>query len=495
VLADLLMDADAQQFRIIFPTLKRQPEQSLQILIDEIDHKPPSNADESTKENAAKRQANAAVALLEMNQPSKVWSLLKYSPDPRGRSYLIHRFSQLGSDAKAVLDRLDVETDLSTRTALILSLGEFSDQQLPANERNALIVKLQDSYRTIADPGFHAAAEWLLRTWGQDPWLRDVNAQWAGDPAQREQKLKEIAGTLTSERAETSRQWYVDGQGRTMVVIPGPVEFVMGSPPTESYREENETQHNERIGRTFAMADKPVTLDQYRQFDPQYGVLPVYRRMPELPVVAVSWYQAAAYCNWLSKQAHIPEEQWVYEVENGQVVKMKPSYLSLTGYRLPTEAELEYALRSGAVTSRYYGETESLLPKYAWYNNDSDDKTWPAGRKMPNDMGFFDLLGNVWTWSQDEYKPYSTATADQIIDDHEGDLIISPTVSRVLRGGSFNYEAKYLRSAYRYNYTPGNRNQHYGFRVVRTLNPGSLFPSTIGNAAPSPAAAGGSSVK
>jgi eukaryotic-like serine/threonine-protein kinase len=266
----------------------------------------------------------------------------------------------------------------------------------------------------------------------------------------------------------------VNGQGHTMVVLPGPTEFVMGSPPTEPYREENEVQHKVRIGRTFALATKPVTLEQFRQFDPSYQVLPSFSRLPELPVIAASWYQAAEYCNWLSQQEHIPQDQWVYEIQNGQVTRMKPNYLELRGYRLPTEAEMEYALRSGSVTSRYYGETETLLDKYAWYNGDSGDKTWPVGTKMPNDLGVFDLLGNVWAWVQDEYKPYPTAIGDQPVEDKEGELTVSPTTSRVLRGGSFNYEAKYIRSAYRYNYTPANRNQHYGFRVAKTLKPDDL---------------------
>ncbi len=76
---------------------------------------------------------------------------------------------------------------------------------------------------------------------------------------------------------------------------------------------------------------------------------------------------------------------------------MKENYLSLTGYRLPTEAEMEYACRAGAVTSRYYGETEELLAKYGWYLQNSKERTWPVGSKKPNDLGLFDMHGNVYT--------------------------------------------------------------------------------------------------
>jgi eukaryotic-like serine/threonine-protein kinase len=79
------------------------------------------------------------------------------------------------------------------------------------------------------------------------------------------------------------------------------------------------------------------------------------------------------------------------------VTKLAEKYLSHTGYRLPTEAEMEYATRAGAVTSRYFGETEELLPRYAWYVTNSQDRTWPVGSKKPNDLGLFDMHGNVWT--------------------------------------------------------------------------------------------------
>ena len=88
------------------------------------------------------------------------------------------------------------------------------------------------------------------------------------------------------------------------------------------------------------------------------------------------------------------------------MTKLKENYLSLTGYRLPTEAEMEYATRAGAVTSRYYGETEELLAKYAWYRRTRRRQTWPVGSLKPNDLGLFDVQGNVFTWCQESYKDY-----------------------------------------------------------------------------------------
>ena len=312
-------------------------------------------------------------------------------------------------------------------------------------------------------------AEWLLRTWKQEAWLKQVNEEWAKDKEQREKRLDGIKQTLAKDKEKTPPQWYVNGQGQTMVVIPGPVEFVMGSPPTEAGRRDDEVQHKKRIDRTFALAAKPVTVEQFRQFRRRAPRPPaVYTRTAEFPVVGISWYMAAKYCNWLSKEEGIPEDQWCYEIK-GNETKLKENYLSLTGYRLPTEAEMEYATRAGALTSRYYGETEELLPKYAWYNKNAQEKTWPVGSLKPNDLGLFDVQGNVFTWCQESFKAVSSVKGDEAAEDREDELVVSSTVGRVLRGGSFDAQASYVRSASRISNVPAFRAYDFGFRPARTL--------------------------
>ena len=112
---------------------------------------------EEAREKLAKRQANAGVALLRMHQPEKVWPLLKHSPDPRVRSYLIHRLGPEGADAGAVLKQLDAESDITIRRALVLSLGEFGEKELSLDVRQSLLPMLQAMYRSAEDPGLHAA--------------------------------------------------------------------------------------------------------------------------------------------------------------------------------------------------------------------------------------------------------------------------------------------------------------------------------------------------
>jgi serine/threonine protein kinase/formylglycine-generating enzyme required for sulfatase activity len=471
-LADLLMDADDKQFAVIYPKLKERSEQSLPLLTGEIDKKLPAvlpSSDEK-REALAKRQANAAVALLKMNRPEKVWPLFKRTPpdDPRVRSYLIHRLRPLGADTGAVIRHLDEEPDVTIRRALLLSLGEFNEKELPPVSRTCLLPKLQTIYRTDADPGLHAAAEWLLRTWKQEAWLKQVNEAWAEDKGQRATRLESIEQLVKKEKEKTPPQWYVNGQGQTMVVIPGPVEFVMGSPVTEANRRSQEVQHKRRIGRTFALAATSVTKEQFLRFRPTFTH--ELKRYPEptCPIGGVDWYEAASYCNWLSKEEGIPEDQWCYEI-TGPVMKLKKNYLSLSGYRLPTEAEMEYAIRAGAVTARYFGETDDLLPKYEWYDKNSQERTWPVGGKKPNDLGLFDVQGNMLTWCQEGYKAYPQGK--ETTDDEEDGLMIVGTLGRPLRGGSFLHSAVYTRSAFRDSYVPSLRVDNIGVRPARTLPP------------------------
>jgi formylglycine-generating enzyme required for sulfatase activity len=149
------------------------------------------------------------------------------------------------------------------------------------------------------------------------------------------------------------------------------------------------------------------------------------------------------------------------------VVKLREKYLSLQGYRLPTEAEVELATRAGARTSRYFGETEELLPQYAWYVKSSEEKPWPVGRLKPNEFGLFDMQGNVNIWCQESYKAYPPS--EKITEDKEDGLKIVNTSTRVMRGGSFGHQASRVRSAQREFDAPAVAYISHGLRPARTF--------------------------
>jgi formylglycine-generating enzyme required for sulfatase activity len=423
-------------------------------------HRPLIPDDE--KEILARRQANAAVAALRMDQGGKVWPLLKHSPDPRLRTWIIHRLSPLGASPDNIVKRLKEEPDVSIRRALILVLGEYGDG--PQIDRKATAAELLELYRDDPDPGIHGAAEWVLKRWGMGEDIAIIDTE------------------LATGKVEDERQWYVTQQGHTMVVIPGPVEFLMGSPATEKERHASEHLHRKRIGRSFAIASKEVTVRQFQEFlrnTPVARHTYAKRYAPEenYPQISVTWYEAAAYCRWLSEQEGIPEDQMCYpsiaEIKEG--MKLPSDYLSRTGYRLPGEAEWEYACRSNAVTSGCYGVADELLGQYAWFTKTSQERTWPVGSLKPNDTGLFDMQGNVNEWCQERYVSYS-GSLGSVSEDREDNTSIRDSTSRLLRSGSFSYLASDVRSAQRNNDQPRTRSVTYGFRPSRTLPLVSLTP-------------------
>jgi formylglycine-generating enzyme required for sulfatase activity len=128
-------------------------------------------------------------------------------------------------------------------------------------------------------------------------------------------------------------------------------------------------------------------------------------------------------------------------------------------YRLPTEAEWEYAARAGSTTAYSFGDDPQRLGEYAWYKDNSGDRTHPVGQLKPNAWGLYDTLGNVWEWVQDWYGPYP----DGPVTDPHGP---SSGTHRLRRGCGFNNFAEFCRTANRYS-VPGYRDYFLGFRLVR----------------------------
>ncbi|HEV3255715.1 MAG TPA: SUMF1/EgtB/PvdO family nonheme iron enzyme [Gemmataceae bacterium] len=388
-----------------------------------------------------KKQANIGVGLLLMDRGHKVWPLLKHSRDPTLRSFLMERLGPGGVDARMLLKRLEDEKETSIRRALLLSLGGFGPDRLPPAERQNLLPRMLELYRNDPDPGIHGAARWLLKQW------------------QAEAKIKDIdAASRVASAPGGKRGWYVNGQGQTMVVIPKPRAgmFWMGEGPE---------RHQQPLGHDFAISSEDVTVEQFQRFRADYRRTEQYAPTKDCPAIAVSWYDAAAYCNWLSKREGIAEAQWCYEPnKDGKYadgMKIKAGYLRLQGYRLPTEAEWEYACRAGSAAGYSFGEPAEFLDKYGWFNSNSFGKTHPGGKLKPNDLGLFDIHGNVWQWTQDGFD-------DKLVDkENDRGGLVAGASDRVCRGSCWGFEAGFCRAADRLRGAPGDRRYALGFRLAR----------------------------
>jgi formylglycine-generating enzyme required for sulfatase activity len=226
--------------------------------------------------------------------------------------------------------------------------------------------------------------------------------------------------------------------------------FIMGSPDNEfGFSSREGPQHQVTVS-SFFIGIYPVTQAEYQEI---MGINPSNFQGQNMPVEQVSWFDAVEYCNRLS----LKEELTPAYTINGNNVRWN---LEANGYRLPTEAEWEYACRAGTQTPFYSGTS---VNDAGWYSGNSGGRTRPVGEKQPNLWGLYDMHGNVLEWCWDWLGNYSGAAQT----DPQG---VSSGSSRVYRGGCWRFEAYQTRSAYRFGNSPGLRSFLVGFRVARSDN-------------------------
>ena len=267
-----------------------------------------------------------------------------------------------------------------------------------------------------------------------------------------------------SKASERKKHDFANSIGMKFVSI-APGEFTMGSPDSEKGRFPNEVQHKVKLTRGFTMGVTPVTQGQWRsvmgttvaqQRDKGDPKAILVGEGDALPMYYVSWDDAVEFCKRL-----------------GQTERRK--------YRLPTEAEWEYACRAG--TQSAYGGSGSL-DEMGWYGDNSGDQRidsvdmWnkdpanyfqrlvtqyncrphPVGGKRPNAWGLYDMHGNVWQWCSDYYGNYPAGPTTDPTGPQQG-------TSRVLRGGAWDIRPAFGRAAFRHKHAPDSRNVFIGFRL------------------------------
>ena len=218
-------------------------------------------------------------------------------------------------------------------------------------------------------------------------------------------------------------------------------EFMMGSPTSDKYRSDDETQHRVTLTKDYWIGETEVTQEQYKAVmgrNPSY-----FSKGGAYPVENVSWTDAMAFCEKLTKA----------ERANGN---LPDGY----EYTLPTEAQWEYAARGGQKAGRYRvfsGSDE--INDVVWYDDNSSDSTHPVGQKRANELGLYDMCGNVWEWCRDWYEAYPDGAVTNPVGPSSGS-------NRELRGGSWDSYARHCRSAIRAGIDPSDRDYDYGFRVA-----------------------------
>ena len=231
--------------------------------------------------------------------------------------------------------------------------------------------------------------------------------------------------------------------GMKLVPIPAGT-FLMGSPEDEQEHKTSELQHEVTLTKDFYLGMTQVTQAQYKEVmgeNPSQfqGDKVAGRDSSEFPVETVSWEDAIEFCRRLSE---FPNEK-----RAGRV------------YRLPTEAEWEYACRAGTDTAYSFGDSSKWVSEHAWFDGNSKNRSHPVALKRPNAWGLYDMHGNVYEWCNDWHGDYPESAVTDPVGAAEGSL-------RVNRGGSWFYSAGRCRSAFRSYGVPSRRGNFLGFRLA-----------------------------
>lgn len=264
--------------------------------------------------------------------------------------------------------------------------------------------------------------------------------------------------------------------------------FKMGSPTTEKCRTYDEEQHDVTLTHPFRMSTTEISQSRF------YRLMRYLRAGfegcgPDCPVENVTWHEAAYFCNVLSAQEDLTScytcagKRELVHCDVAKAYEGKAFY-SCAGYRLPTEAEWEYAYRAGTTTAFYSGEAdfngcgdtrdaktfpdptqdptlEQNIYAIAWYVNSADDMIHAGGQKKPNAWGLYDMAGNTWEWVNDWRAAYPKGAASDPTGPAAGSY-------RLIRGGGIESMVMYLRAAYRDLHSPTYADEYTGFRIVQT---------------------------
>jgi formylglycine-generating enzyme required for sulfatase activity len=293
------------------------------------------------------------------------------------------------------------------------------DVRIPIEFRRMQAADLIDWAGKLPHPGFDMLLNAIAGILG-----RPLLVQ----PGQKANKVREPEKVHISIEEQEKLAKQFNSIGMKFILIPAG-EFYMGSE-----EDEEEPVHKVKINNPFYLGTYPVTQ---REWKAVMGDNPSKFKGDDLPVEQVSWNDIQEFIKKLNEKEDTDK------------------------YRLPSEAEWEYACRAGTTTKYSFGDSESELGDYAWYLDNAGDKTHPVGRKKPNSWGLYDVHGNVWEWVQDSWHSnYNGAPNDGSAWESGGG---------VFRGGSCSDYARRCRSAVRLRFDPRFRGSVLGFRLLREL--------------------------
>ncbi|MFF3677123.1 SUMF1/EgtB/PvdO family nonheme iron enzyme [Streptomyces sp. NPDC002120] len=423
---------------------------------------PAADLDETRRVRLGSRRAAAACTLLRFSESEGILGQLATSPDPEFATQFAHQARHRGVSGPLLAGMLAEAPTSEARYHLLMALGSHEpDAFATSGEFGRLRDHMLGLHVDDGDPGVHSATRWLDRRWSGRLGTAGAAGEAAYDPSGR-------------------RGWFSGTPHGTRLTFSvfRPGALISGSPESERERSAYESpQRLTGISRSFALCTAQVTRGEFEGFMAETGRV----GLPDIsewsdksvePVVAPTWYEAADFCEWLSSKVGLHDLGSGYGRDLDDHPVLEPAW---NGFRLPTEAEWEYACRAGTVTAYSFGSDRELLDEYGWSADNSGLKTHEAGLLRPNPAGLFDIHGQCWEWCSDWYALYGAAPVVDPLGPPLGDR-------RVLRGGCWNLGARYARSACRNAHIPSNRNYYITFRIVLTVPE----PEPVRSAVPNP---------
>lgn len=284
-----------------------------------------------------------------------------------------------------------------------------------------------------------------------------------------------FAWIAAAQTAETNLSLEVAPGAKIELVLVRKGTFQQGSPANEPKRGEDETQREVTLSRDFYIGKFPITCAQFDAFvqeahyrteaetGPSGGFgwdgvalmqakrfnwrTPGFDQSDDQPVTTVTYADALAFCDWLSRKCGLP-------------------------FTIPTEAQWEYACRAGTSTAWHNGSDDSRASDIAWFKPNAQNTTHAVSSRKPNAWGIY-ISGNVFEWCRDWYAAYPKGP---VTDPEQTNMNLSDKPRRILRGGSWLREASHTRSAARYRNDPHSRNADNGYRVMTWAEP--VAPAT-----------------
>jgi len=443
-IVELALQSSPKQFEVVARTLGKRTDVSLEKLVQIAHTAIPADAVEEDKDHIARRQANAILLLRELGEPKQLWPALHCSSDPRTRSFLIDQLGQLLDRPEQLLQRLSTEEDPGIRQAIVLILGSAALTAPAIAQSPALLETLLRLYRDDIDSGVHGAAELALQRLGADSRLEPIRAE------------------LASLGMRPNFTWYVTKSQITMTIVAPPGAVQLGSPETEPGRDaSDEKQWTSRVDWAFAISATEMTQSQFREVFTDYTEpMNDFAPDPACPANVISWLEAMKFCRLLSERDGVVTEEMAVPPVDQLQQGLYPDFSTCTGYRLPTEVEWELACRAGTTTPRFFGYAPALLSQYACYIENSPGHSRPVGRGLPNQIGLFDMLGNVSEWCLDIYAKQPDALPQKPRYSSIGNYVV--------RGGDFTSNERMMRTANR-RFDPPAGAYSRGFRIAHTI--------------------------